>query len=109
MATLQIIERDNVIARVAAAGAELREGFERLSAQHDLPIHYTGHDSIPFVTFVGETNFLRSQHFCREAMQRGVFLHPHHNWFLCAAHESRDIAQTLAVVDEALAATKAAF
>jgi glutamate-1-semialdehyde 2,1-aminomutase len=109
LATLKIIERDNIIAKIAQAGAELRAGFERLSAQHDLPIHYTGHDSIPFVTFLNETNFLRSQHFCREAMQRGVFLHPHHNWFLCAAHETRDIAQALAAVDEAMAATKAAF
>ncbi len=109
LATIQIIERDNIIAHIASVGAELRAGFERLSAQHNLPIHYTGHDSIPFVTFVGETNFLRSQHFCREAMQRGVFLHPHHNWFLCAAHTSRDIEQTLAAVDEAMTATKAAF
>ena len=109
LATLQIIERDGVIERIGRAGAELREGFERLAAKHDLLIRYTGHDSMPFVTFAAETNFLRSQFFCREAMQRGVFLHPHHNWFLGAAHESRDIAQALAAVDGAMAATKAAF
>ncbi|OAI43090.1 aminotransferase class III [Verrucomicrobia bacterium SCGC AG-212-E04] len=107
LSTLKVIERDGVIERIGKAGAELRAGFLKAAAKHGLPIRYTGHDSMPFMTFADETNFLRSQRFCREMMQRGVFLHPHHNWFLCAAHEPRDIAQALAAANEAMAAVKA--
>ena len=109
LSTLIVIERDGVIERIGKVGAELREGIVKAAAKHALPIRYTGHDSMPFMSFGDETNFLRSQVFCREMMQCGVFLHPHHNWFLCAAHESHDIAQALAAVDDAMAATKAAF
>ena len=95
LATLHVLERDNFIAKIAQTGEALRAGFERLAAQHELPIRYTGHPSIPFMTFANETNFLRSQHFCREAVRRGVFLHPHHNWFLCAAHQPREVIAVL--------------
>ena len=33
----------------------------------------------------------------------GVYLHPHHNWFLSAAHSEDDIRRTLEVTDEAFA------
>jgi glutamate-1-semialdehyde 2,1-aminomutase len=26
---------------------------------------------------------------------QGIFLHPHHNWFLCAAHTKDDIDEVL--------------
>ena len=102
MATLDVLERDDVPAHVAKMGARLREGMTALAAKHGLPIRYTGMDALPFMTFADERNFFRSQAFCREAIRRGVFFHPHHNWFLSAAHREADI-------DEALAASDAAF
>jgi len=35
------------------------------------------------------------QVFCREMIARGVFLHPYHNWFLCAAHTMEGIDYVL--------------
>jgi glutamate-1-semialdehyde 2,1-aminomutase len=32
-----------------------------------------------------------------------VYLHPHHNWFVSAAHTDADIDRTLDVADEAFA------
>jgi glutamate-1-semialdehyde 2,1-aminomutase len=104
LATLQILERDNVPAHLARIGAALREGFESLAARHGLGIRYTGADALPFVTFGEERNFYRSQTFCREVIRRGVFIHPHHNWFLCAAHQDADVAEALAAVDAGFAA-----
>ena len=50
------------------------------------------------------TNAISSaaRRFAARTIRRGVFFHPHHNWFLCAAHQTADI-------DEALAASDAAF
>ncbi len=102
MATLDVLTRDDVPAHLARMGARLRAGMQRLSGKHGVPIRYTGMDALPFLSFADERNFYRSQTFCREAVRRGVFFHPHHNWFLCAAHQEAEI-------DEALAASDAAF
>ena len=48
---------------------------------------------MPFMRFANETNFFELQRFCALAASEGVFLHPHHNWFLCAAHTESDIAE----------------
>ncbi len=102
MATLDVLERDDVPAHLARMGTRLREGMTALAAKHGVPVRYTGMEAMPFLSFADERNFFRSQTFCREAVRRGVFFHPHHNWFLCAAHREADI-------DEALAASDAAF
>ncbi len=107
--TLEVIERDDVIGRIAHAGARFRTGMTDLATRHALPIRWSGHDSMPFLTFADERDFFRSQHFCRAAAQRGVFLHPHHNWFICAAHTDAEIDAALAALEPCFAATRAAF
>ena len=109
MATLDVLERDDVPAHLARMGARLREGMTALAAKHGLPIRYTGMDAMPFLTFADERNFFRSQTFCREAVRRGVFFHPHHNWFLCAAHQEADIDEALAASDAALEIVREEF
>ena len=101
LACLDVLAREDVPAKLAATGRQLREGMERLSAKHGVPIRYTGPDAMPFMSFAEETNFYRSQTFCKEAIRRGAFFHPHHNWFLSAAHTPADIDETLAIADAA--------
>jgi len=38
-----------------------------------------------------------------EAVKRGVYLHPVHNWFISAAHTRHDLDQALERTDEAFA------
>jgi glutamate-1-semialdehyde 2,1-aminomutase len=58
---------------------------------------------VPFLRFVDETDWRQQQLFCAEIARRGVFFHPHHNWFVCTAHTEADIAETLAAADAAFA------
>ena len=109
MATLDVLERDDVPAHLARMGSRLREGMAQLAVKHALPIRYTGADAMPFMTFADERNFYRSQTFCREAIRRGVFFHPHHNWFLCAAHQEENIDEALAVSDAAFEIVRGEF
>ena len=109
MATLNVLERDNVTALLAAAGAKLREGMIAAGTKHGFSLRYTGPDAMPFLTFAEETNFFRSQAFCRQAMQLGAFLHPHHNWFLCADFGAVDLAETLEIADRAFAEVREEF
>jgi glutamate-1-semialdehyde 2,1-aminomutase len=48
-----------------------------------------------------EEDLRLSQIFCREMIARGVFMHPYHNWFLCAAHTEADIDHALDMADAA--------
>lgn len=109
MATLQILVRDGGVARLAAVGAQLRAGMHALATRYGFPIRYTGPDAMPFMTFAEETNFYRSQAFCREAVRLGAYLHPHHNWFLSTAHGEKEIQETLEIAEAAFAVVREEF
>ena len=109
LAVLDVLERDNVPAKLEHTGQLLRDGLQSLAKKHDLPIRYTGMNALPFMSFAQETNFYRSQTFSREAIRRGAFFHPHHNWFLCAAHTEADIQAALHIADAAFEIVREEF
>lgn len=105
---LEVAERDDAIGRIARAGARFRAGFEAVAVKHGRAIRFSGPDALPFVSFPEDPDFFLAQRFCRAACDRGVFLHPHHNWFLSAAHTEADIDQAVAAVGDALGSLNAA-
>jgi glutamate-1-semialdehyde 2,1-aminomutase len=101
LACLDELERTDAIRVMADIGTRLRSGLERQAA-HRLAVTYTGPPAIPFMTFdADEGGFARSRAFAVACVARGVYLHPHHNWFVCAAHTEADIARVLEVTEEA--------
>lgn len=100
IASLQAIEEENAIAHIEEMGNMLKAGMESQAREQGVPICYSGPPSIPFMTFKVDNAFDISCFFGAEASKRGVFLHPHHNWFLCAAHKKEDIEKTLEVTGE---------
>lgn len=103
LATLRVLEEEDAIGKMAAMGARLRAGVEAAAGKHGFSVNYTGPDAMPFMTFADETNFYQSQAFCREAVQMGVYLHPHHNWFLSSAHGEPEIEEVIRTVEAAFA------
>ena len=59
------------------------------------------------MSFADDAGWRRQRRFCVEMARCGFFLHPHHNWFLCAAHTEADIDRALAAADGAFALVKA--
>ena len=106
---LDEMEAINVTKVVKERGETLMKGLHDRAEAHGLKLSITGPPAIPFMKFANETNFLRSQLFCGECARRGVFFHPHHNWFLSAAHTGQDIEQTLEVADLAFGIVKERF
>ena len=51
---------------------------------------------------LGET----TRTFYTEMINRGVFLNPIHNWFVCGAHTEEDAAQTLEAMEDAMKIVK---
>ena len=90
-------------------GEQLREGLIARAQAHGLQFEASGPMAMPFIKFANETNFKRSQLFCKECSLRGVYFLWHHNMFISAAHTAKDIKQTLEVSDEAFKIVKKEF
>ena len=102
LACLKIVKRDNVIPHLEKMGTLLMTGLTQLAKERGKPIVCTGPPAIPFMRFQNEHNFFQMQAFCSAAIARGIYFHPHHNWFLSAAHQREDIEETLTLAKEAL-------
>jgi len=110
LACLRELERTRGIERMDRLGRTLRDGLDRQAAAHRLEIRQSGPPAIPFLSFAAdEGRFARSRVFCAESCRRGVYFHPHHNWFLSAAHTEEDVRFTLEATDEAFAEVRRRF
>jgi glutamate-1-semialdehyde 2,1-aminomutase len=61
---------------------------------------------MPYLTFAGDTDYALGNVFAAEALRRGAYLHPRHNWFVSAALSGDDLALALAATDQAFAAVR---
>jgi glutamate-1-semialdehyde 2,1-aminomutase len=102
LATLDVLERTDGIARIDQAGRRFTDGLRAQAKRARLRVTVSGPPAIPFMTFANDEKFRMNRAFAGECADGGVFLHPTHNWFLSAAHADADI-------DAALGATERAF
>ncbi len=103
LATLDILERDRVLPHLESMGQRLADGLVEAAGAHGIEAVVSGPPAIPFLTFPQCRSLHWNQWFSVEMAKRGVFFHPHHNWFLCAAHQPAEIDATLAAAREAFA------
>ena len=109
MATLDELEEKNGVDTMFKIGRMLCSGLEECAQSHGLQISMSGPPSMPFMTFSNENDFRRNQVFAAETTKRGVFFHPHHNWFISTAHTEDDIKEALGVADTAFGIVKKQF
>jgi len=101
LACLEELEVSGGIAHMRRVGTLLQHGLDELARHHGLAITLSGPPAIPFMSFRDDTRFERNKVFGAACAARGVYVHPHHNWFLSAAHSESDIQRTLEVASEA--------
>jgi glutamate-1-semialdehyde 2,1-aminomutase len=109
LACLRELDASGGIAHMRHVGTLLQRGLEDQARTHGTPVTVSGPPAIPFMTFRDDTRFERSKLFGAACAARGVYIHPHHNWFLSAAHTEADIQRTLDVTDEAFREIKRHF
>ncbi len=110
--TLDEIEKNKLIDHVWKIGETVQKGMQELSGKFDIPLTVSGLGPIFYMHFdedfkdntvqLGET----TRTFYTEMINRGVFLNPIHNWFVCGAHTEEDAAQTLQAMEDALKIVK---
>ena len=104
LACLDIFRRGDMPEELKRAGMRLTRGLELLGREFGMPVRCSGPPALPYMCFAGASNPLQMQSFCAAAIRRGVFLHPHHNWFICRAHGDDDIDAALHIAGEAFVA-----
>jgi glutamate-1-semialdehyde 2,1-aminomutase len=106
IATINALRDEGAIEAMERAGNALRDGIVAQAASFGLDIRYTGPVQMPYLTFTGDEEYALGRLFAAEAIERGVFLHPRHNWFVSAALTDDDVAAALAATDAAFAAVR---
>ena len=104
LATLDVIDREepSLIAHLERMGQRLRQGIAEQAKAHGVKLRQSGPPQMPLILFDDDPRHEKGTAFCAAALQRGVYLHPRHNMFLCLAHGEQEI-------DRALEATEGAF
>ena len=101
-ACLTIIERDRIPDKIERSGDRLCRGLTETAARHGYDLRCTGPRAAPYPVFQGDRTLRVMQDFCGRAVRRGAFFHPHHNWFLSAAHDDESIDEAIKIAGECL-------
>ena len=54
---------------------------------------------MPYLSFENDSDYKKINLFCAEAIKRGAYLHPKHNWFVSSSHTESDINDVLKITD----------
>ena len=99
---MEITERDAIPEQLEKRGTQLIEGMLALGKRYGVDLKASGEPAMPYVRVADDPSFKRQQKLCAAAVQEGLFLHPHHNWFLSAAHTEEIIEESLQSFERAL-------
>ncbi|MBA2522340.1 MAG: aminotransferase class III-fold pyridoxal phosphate-dependent enzyme [Solirubrobacterales bacterium] len=106
LATLDALEQEGGLEKLARTGAVLRAGWEEQSAAAGIDVHITGPVEMPYMTFVGDHDHQLADVFSDECLRQGAYLHPRHNWFLSTALDDAEVDSVLRATDRGFSAVK---
>ena len=72
------------------------------------PIAVNGPPTMPIMTFHDDNDFDVARLWTCACVQRGLYVHPTHNWFIGASHTPDLIKRCLGIADEAFAVLRSA-
>lgn len=101
IATLEEIRSSDYLEKTIRLGNKLRDGLAACAKTHDFVLRQTGPAQMPMVLFDDDADFRIGYAWCSEMVRRGIYVHPWHNMFLCAAMTDADIEGAIAAADEA--------
>lgn len=102
-ACLDEMDTHGVLDYVTEMGTKLGDGLRAAASENGFSVTISGVPAIPFMTFDDDPDLFLNQTFCARMSRRGIYLHPHHNWFVSYAHKEKDIQQTVETAAEVFA------
>ncbi|MEL6828738.1 MAG: aminotransferase class III-fold pyridoxal phosphate-dependent enzyme, partial [Pseudomonadota bacterium] len=104
--TLRILRETDYLEHTIGLGERLRSGLQNASAEAGFVFRQTGPVQMPLFLFDDDPDFRIGFAWSEGMLKRGVYVHPWHNMFLCAAMTEADIDFTLDAAREAFAEIK---
>jgi glutamate-1-semialdehyde aminotransferase len=120
LATMDILEREDVPNRIWERGTKFLESLREITAKSGVPTTVSGIPPMPFVTFdqgpgempgtPGEKVYkARREYFYTQTIRRGLFIQPFHHWYIAHRHTDADLRKALDVIAESLELTAKKF
>jgi glutamate-1-semialdehyde 2,1-aminomutase len=104
--TLRRVEDTDYLEHIEGLGDRLRRGLAERAAAIGIGLRQTGPVTMPLFLFDDDPDLRRGFFFASQMLRRGVYVHPWHNMFLCAAMTEADIDLALDAAEASLEALK---
>lgn len=104
--TLRLIRETDYLERITALGDRLRAGLHARAKAAGFGLRQSGPATLPLFLFDDDPDLRKGFCFASELLARGVYTHPWHNMFICAAMTEADIDAALDAAEAAFAALK---
>ncbi len=82
-------------------GKKLGDGLKAAASRYGFDLHVSGMPSLFYLRIADDPTLVLHQEWVAECVMRGVYFTNHHNHFINAALSDADLAETLAVAEEA--------
>jgi glutamate-1-semialdehyde 2,1-aminomutase len=89
--TLRLIRETDYLERMEGLGGRLRAGLAERAAAAGFGFRQSGPVTMPLFLFDEDKDLAKGFAWCSAMLERGVYVHPWHNMFLCAAMTEADI------------------
>ncbi|MFZ5669402.1 MAG: aminotransferase class III-fold pyridoxal phosphate-dependent enzyme [Pseudomonadota bacterium] len=104
--TLRLVRETDYLERIVALGERLRTGLAERAAAAGFGFRQTGPGQMPLFLFDDDPDLRKGFRWSSAMLARGVYVHPWHNMFLCAAMGEADIDAALDAAEGAFADLK---
>jgi glutamate-1-semialdehyde 2,1-aminomutase len=106
--TMRLVRDSDYLERIEALGHRLRDGLAERAQGAGFALRQTGPVTMPLFLFEDDPDLRKGFCWSSAMLERGVYVHPWHNMFLCAAMTEADIDQTLDAAEGSFKALKSA-
>lgn len=100
--SIEISHSQKVADSVLSKGEYFTNSISEKAKENKLSFSLTGPPSMPYPWFEGDDDMFLIQKFCEIVSTKGVYFHPHHNWFISNAHERVDLDHAIDVAGESM-------
>ena len=101
IACIEKMKRLDIVNLLNEKGQKLKDGLICAAEKHGYDLRVTGALALPYLRIADDASLVTHQAWIAECVRRGIFFTNHHNHFINAALSDADIAETIAVADEA--------
>lgn len=108
LATLKLVAGTDYLERTIALGERLRTGLDEAATRHGFALRQSGPAQLPLIMFDDDPTSAKGYLWNNALLKRGVYFHPWHNMFICAAMTETDIDHALTAADDAFKVVKQA-